>query len=65
MLIDAGGLRLVPLGGRVGASPIDGEATADANAVRLTFNAPSINDADPGAALGLLGAARPASGAAE
>ena len=60
MLIDAAGLRLVPLGGRVGASPIDGEATADAHAVRLAFNAPSINDADLPALLGLLGTARPA-----
>lgn len=60
MLIDAAGLRLAPLGGRVGASLIDGEATADANAVRLVFNAPSITDADLPALLGLLGAARPA-----
>jgi uncharacterized protein involved in outer membrane biogenesis len=60
MLIDAAGLRLAPLGGRVGASPIDGEATADADAVRLVFNAPSINDGDLPALLGLLGAARPA-----
>jgi uncharacterized protein involved in outer membrane biogenesis len=59
MLIDAAGLRLAPLGGRIGASPIDGEARADANAVRLVFNAPSINDADLPALLGLLGAARP------
>jgi uncharacterized protein involved in outer membrane biogenesis len=60
MLIAAAGLRLAPLGGRVGGSPIDGEATADASAVRLMFNAPSIADADLPALLGLLGAARPA-----
>lgn len=59
MLIDSAGLRLVPLGGRVGASPIEGEATADATSVRLTFDASSINDADLPALLGLLGAARP------
>ena len=28
MLIDTAGLRLAPLGGRIGASPIEGEATA-------------------------------------
>ena len=60
MLIEAAGLRLAPLGGRIGGSTIDGEATADASAVRLAFNAPSINDADLPALLGLLGAARPA-----
>ena len=60
MLIDGTGLRLAPLAGRVGSSRIDGEGTADAAAVRLAFNAPSINDADLPALLGLLGAARPA-----
>jgi uncharacterized protein involved in outer membrane biogenesis len=60
MLMDAGRLRLAPLTGRIGTSPVEGEATADASAVRLTFKAPSINDADLAAVLGLLGAARPA-----
>ncbi len=59
MLIDAAGLRMAPLAGRVGASPINGEATADAKSVHLAFNAPSINDADLAALFGLLGAARP------
>ena len=60
MLIGAAGLRLVPLGGRVGTAPIDGEAAVDASGVRLSFNAPSISDADLPPLLGLLGAARPA-----
>ena len=60
MLIDDAGLRLIGLAGRVGASPIDGEVTADADAIRLSFDAPSISDADLPALLGLLGAARPA-----
>ena len=60
VLIDAAGLRLAPLGGRIGRSGIDGEATADASGVRLAFNAPSIDDADLPALLGLLGASRPA-----
>jgi uncharacterized protein involved in outer membrane biogenesis len=60
MLIDATGLRLAPFAGRVGSSRIDGDGTATATAVRLAFNAPSINDADLPALLGLLGAARPA-----
>ncbi len=59
MAIDAAGLRLAPLGGLVGASAIEGEAAADAKAVRLAFKASSINDADLPALLGLLGAARP------
>jgi uncharacterized protein involved in outer membrane biogenesis len=59
MLIDAGALRLAPLTGRIGTSPLDGEATADGSAVRLTFKAPAIANADLPAVLGLLGAARP------
>jgi uncharacterized protein involved in outer membrane biogenesis len=59
MLITAGGLRLTPLAGRIGTSALQGEATADASAVRLTFTAPAINDADLPAVLGLLGTARP------
>ncbi len=60
MLIDAAGLRLAPFSGRVGTSAIDGEATANATGFRLSFNAPTINDADLEPLLGLLGAARPA-----
>lgn len=60
LLIDAGGLRLAPLTGRVGAAVIDGEAVVEARSVRLAFNAPAINDADLPPLLGLLGASRPA-----
>jgi uncharacterized protein involved in outer membrane biogenesis len=59
MLIDGGGLQLRPLRGRVGNAAIDGEASVDAQAVRLAFDAASIGDADLPALLGLLGTRRP------
>lgn len=60
MRVERGGLRLAPLGGRVGGARIDGEAIASPGAITLTFNAPAVADADLQALFGLLGAARPA-----
>jgi AsmA protein len=60
VLIDASVVRLAPLEGQVGGAVIKGEAAADAKSIRLTFEAPSVADADLPALLGLLGAARPA-----
>jgi uncharacterized protein involved in outer membrane biogenesis len=59
LAIDGAGLRLKPLSGRVGAAAIDGEAAVDTRTVRLSFNAPAIDDADLPRLLGLIGAARP------
>lgn len=60
LVIDAGGLRLAPLTGRVGTAEISGEARTDPRVVRLTFDAGSIADADLAPLLGLLGSSRPA-----
>lgn len=60
MLIQDGGLRLAPLGGRVGSAAIEGEARVDPRTLRLEFSAPSVGDPDLPALLGLLGASRPA-----
>ncbi len=60
MLIEAGGLRLTALTGRVGGAAIVGEARADAHAVHLAFQADAIGDSDLAPLLGLLGSARPA-----
>jgi uncharacterized protein involved in outer membrane biogenesis len=60
VLIDTAGLHLRPLRGRVGGAEISGEANVAPRAVRLSFDAPAIADADLPALLGLLGAVRPA-----
>ena len=58
--IDAGGLRLAPISGRIGRAPISGEARTDARAVRLEFNTAKIADDDLPVFMRLLGSERPA-----
>ncbi len=60
MLIEQRGLRLAPLGGRVGSAAIEGDARVEPGSVRLSFRAEAIADADLPALLGLLGSSRPA-----
>jgi len=60
VMIDAGGLRLAPISGRIGRATISGEARTDARAVRLDFNAGAIADDDLPVFLRLLGSERPA-----
>lgn len=60
MLIESAGLHLRPLRGRVGGAAIDGEANVAPRSVRLSFDAPTIADADLPPLLGLLGTGRPA-----
>ena len=60
MAIEADGIRLAPLTGRVGSATINGEARTDARSVLLSFETPAIADADLAPLLGLLAWVRPA-----
>lgn len=59
VVVDGGGIRLIPISGRVGDSDITGQARVDAKDVRLELAARSIADDDLPAFLHLLGAERP------
>jgi uncharacterized protein involved in outer membrane biogenesis len=58
--VEAGGLRLAPIAGRIGRARISGEARTDKAAARLAFSADAISDDDLPVFLRLLGTERPA-----
>jgi uncharacterized protein involved in outer membrane biogenesis len=58
--VEAGGLRLAPIAGRIGRARIAGEARTDAAATRVTLSAEAIADDDLPVFLRLLGTERPA-----
>lgn len=58
--VEAGGLRLAPIAGRIGRARISGEARTDAAATRVAFSAEAISDDDLPVFLRLLGTERPA-----
>ncbi len=57
--VEAGGLRLAPIRGRIGRAKISGDARTDASAVHLRFAADAIADDDLPVFLRLLGSDRP------
>lgn len=59
VVVDGRGLRLSPIGGRIGGAAISGEARADEGSAHLEFSAPAIADDDLPAMLALLGSTRP------
>jgi AsmA protein len=58
--VEANGLRLAPITGRIGDATISGDARTDASGVRLQFDANDITDGDLPVFLRLLGSERPA-----
>lgn len=60
VMVEAGGLRLAPIAGRIGRAKISGEARTDVTAAHLAFATDAIDDEDLPVFLGLLGSQRPA-----
>lgn len=58
---DSRGMHLSSIEGRIGGSPISGDATIDAQEARLEFSAPAISDDSLPALLRLIGSDRPES----
>jgi AsmA protein len=60
VFVDAGGVRLSPITGRIGGAAISGEARVDAKDARIELSAEVIADEDLPVFLRLLGSERPA-----
>ena len=59
LAVEAGGLRLGPIRGRIGRAAISGDARTDASAVHLRFSSDAIADGDLPVFLRLLASDRP------